>query len=303
MHDDPPLDLGFSWPDDVAALAPAEQKQRTVATSEMCILDDNRRFVRGVIAIPLEVVDRRAEAAAFGVWVEMDGANFQAYQGASLGDGAIVARLPGRLANEIKGFGDTSALEVQVIPQSGDTRPLIEPTDRSHKLAERQQTGVTMATWVELVHLNLPSWSAHELEARSKRYRFELEGPIRGHCERCGSESISLTRFVYFDSHAHAVYYAALTPSHIPRRVNLFVSLGEWGEGSTPRDRDAFALEWRKEGVCLEDAAVARWPDADIMGRGLNRDDALRHSRIGDVFELTDVIPDHDPVLGDFMRS
>jgi hypothetical protein len=159
VHDDPPLDLGFSWPDGVAALDAEEQKQRTDADSETCILDGCRWFVRCVIAI--------------------------------------------------------------------------EISDRSHELAERQRTGITMAAWVELVHLNLPSWSAIELEARSKRYT------------------------------------------------------------STPRDRTAFALEWRPEGIRVEDAATSRWHDAEIMRRGLDREEALRHGRIGDVFELTDVMPDH----------
>src|SRR5262249_1670878 len=107
-----------------------------------------------------------------------------------------------------------------------------------------------------------------------------------------------LTRFVYSDGDAHAVYYAAFSDNHPDRIVSVVVSLGEWGEGATPEKRLAFALRIRSADtefqVTVVDAAESPWTDAAFLGRMLDRDEALKHPWIGEVFHITDHIVTED---------
>jgi hypothetical protein len=121
----------------------------------------------------------------------------------------------------------------------------------------------------------------------------ELEPPHEsGPCECCGGRTTSLTRFVYKDGDAHAVYYARFSNNHPARHVKAAVSIGEWGEGSNPDQRTAFALELRagpeNYEVHLCDASASPWRGSKILGPMLDREAALAHPLIEDVFHITD---------------
>jgi hypothetical protein len=111
-------------------------------------------------------------------------------------------------------------------------------------------------------------------------------------CECCGGKTTLLTRFVYRDNDAHAIYFAQFSYNHPDRVVLATISLGEWGEGTTPAERVAFALKMRAAestyDVALIDAAQSPWKDAVVIGRTLDRVDALAHSRLSEVFHITD---------------
>jgi len=75
---------------------------------------------------------------------------------------------------------------------------------------------------------------------------FEFEPPQASEpCSCCGGKTTALTRFVHKDGDAYAVYYARFSDNHPDRLVLATVSLGEWGKGSRPEQRVAFALEIR----------------------------------------------------------
>jgi len=109
-----------------------------------------------------------------------------------------------------------------------------------------------------------------------------------------------LTRFVYRDNDAYAVYYAGFTDSH-PNRVAVAVSLGEWTEEAGPQDRVAFALElWStatEYQVGLVEPCNSPWRDVAFLGRMLSRAEALEHPWLSDVFHLTDHMISDDPEL------
>lgn len=121
----------------------------------------------------------------------------------------------------------------------------------------------------------------------------ELEQPHEsGPCECCGGITTDLTRFVYKDGDAHAIYYARFSNNHAERIVKAVVSIGEWGEGSTSNQRTSFALELRagpenyEVHVC--DAAASPWRDVELLGPMLDRASALAHPLIDEVFHITD---------------
>lgn len=134
----------------------------------------------------------------------------------------------------------------------------------------------------------------------------ELTDRITGDsCPCCGGRTTCLTRFVYSDGDAHAVYYAAFSDKHRDRIVSVMLSLGEWGEGSTPKDRVAFALRIRfaksECQVMVIDAEQSLWHDAEFLGRMLSRKQALRHPWIQEVFHITDHIVTEDPDVRDYL--
>ena len=127
----------------------------------------------------------------------------------------------------------------------------------------------------------------------------DFEAPRQAVCGRCGNATVQLTRFVYQDDKAYAVYYAAFTPTHADKVVSVLVGLGEWGDDTKgPESRVAFALEMRvaagRYQVGLIDAAGSPWAHVSFLGGILDRAEARRHPLAGDVFHLTDHIVAED---------
>jgi hypothetical protein len=129
--------------------------------------------------------------------------------------------------------------------------------------------------------------------------RIESEPPQRSACECCGKTTIRLTRFVYKDNNAYAVYYAAFTPEHSEKVVTAIIGLGEWGDDRYgPESRVAFPLEIRSTEnqfqVGLVNAEASPWSHVTFLGRILNRQEALKHDWASDVFHITDHIVSED---------
>ena len=120
----------------------------------------------------------------------------------------------------------------------------------------------------------------------------DFEPPVESICECCGNTTVRLTRFVLKDGNAHAVYYAQFTKLHAERALSGLIGLGAWGEDAGPGDRLAFPFRiWVKDEhpvVTLVDASESPWADATFLGRLLNRDEALTHPWIKEVFHITD---------------
>src|SRR5688572_1647140 len=75
IHDSVP-DLAFQWPDPYFGVPEPERKERVRATSDVCAIDDEDFFMRGVILIPILGL---SEQFGLGVWVSQKRENFQAY--------------------------------------------------------------------------------------------------------------------------------------------------------------------------------------------------------------------------------
>lgn len=137
---------------------------------------------------------------------------------------------------------------------------------------------------------------------------FEFEPPSESEpCECCGGRTVALTRFVYNDGDAYAIYYARFSRDHPERVVVATVSLGEWSEDSTPDQRVAFALELRATDkeyqVGLIDAEQSPWQKAKIIGRTLNRDEALAHPRVKEAFHITDHLVIDDALIREYLNA
>ena len=134
----------------------------------------------------------------------------------------------------------------------------------------------------------------------------EFEEPNIFKCECCGNETKKLTRFVYNNDDAYAVYYAQFTLGHKDKAVSGIVSLGEWGEGSESSSRTAFPFRiWSNEEnyqVGLLDKDESPWSDVELLGEILNREEALKHKLLKEVFHITDHITAEDKEVIDFLN-
>lgn len=138
--------------------------------------------------------------------------------------------------------------------------------------------------------------------------RIEFEEPTESQCECCGNTSISLTRFVYKDGDAFAVYYASFTKGHPERNLCGLIGIGEWSDDSVgPEARRAFPFEIRvtedQYQVGLVNAEQSPWRDVTFMGRILDREEALKHEWIGEVFHITDHMVTEDEEIIRFFEA
>jgi hypothetical protein len=81
----------------------------------------------------------------------------------------------------------------------------------------------------------------------------------------------------------------------------------EWWEGSEPSDRVAFPMVlWQNShnyAVTLVDRCDSPWKDVVIIGRVLDRSEALVHPRLHDVYHVTDHIFQEDPEIRAFFAA
>jgi len=138
------------------------------------------------------------------------------------------------------------------------------------------------------------------------KYEIEMSEPSVSNCDCCGGLSVRLTRFVYRDGDAFAIYYAAYSNNHPDNELAMLVSLGEWGEDSEPSQRTAFYCRVRPTEesyeVMLGDAGQSAWGDVDLVGEKLSREEARQHSWKGTAFELLDEAFVQDRSLRGFVQ-
>lgn len=133
----------------------------------------------------------------------------------------------------------------------------------------------------------------------------EFEEPKEERCECCGNTTTRLTRFVYQDGDAFAVYYVLFTEGHDDKVAYSLIGLGEWGEGGEPEMRTAFAVKiWvNKDGwvVTVTDKDESPWSHVEFLGKILDREKALQHPWIKDVYHITDhIVAEDKPVIAFF---
>ena len=136
----------------------------------------------------------------------------------------------------------------------------------------------------------------------------EFEAPRdQSPCPCCGGRTTALTRFVHKDGDAHAVYLATYSDNHPEKVVSIAAGLGEWGDGTTPKDRVAFAMQLRcgEDGyaVSVLDGEHSPWTNAEFLGRLLSREEALKHPLIREAFHLTDHIVLEDEPIKSYLSA
>ncbi|CAD0008073.1 MULTISPECIES: hypothetical protein [Flavobacterium] len=131
--------------------------------------------------------------------------------------------------------------------------------------------------------------------------RIEFEEPILEVCDCCNNETIKLTRFVYKNEDAFAIYYLRFTKSHDDQFAIGIISIGDWGTDDEPKNRFSFPFRiWIGDNdeyqIGLMDKEESPW-NHKILGYILDRKEALDHPWIKEVFHITDHIVMEDKEL------
>jgi hypothetical protein len=149
VHDGLP-DLCFALPDAIFVLEAEERQTRALVSSDLCVLDDTRYFIRCVLEV---AVADHTDVFAYGLWAEVAGRDFNRYavyyntdvpQNHSSFEGLLANRLP--LTEETLGLACSIALSSEE-----GLRPSLRVTDALHTLHEEQETGVTLSRALALV--------------------------------------------------------------------------------------------------------------------------------------------------------
>jgi len=126
-------------------------------------------------------------------------------------------------------------------------------------------------------------------------------------CSCCGSKSVNLTGYVYADDTPRAVYFAGLTEGHPDRAIALAVGIGEWGDGTTPKQRLGFTMSLRTGAsghqVMVINPEESSWSHLTMVGPILSREAALKHPLIGEVFHITDHLVTDDSRIGNYLST
>jgi hypothetical protein len=133
----------------------------------------------------------------------------------------------------------------------------------------------------------------------------ELNDEKSSACDCCGGTTTTLSRWVYKDDSAFALYLARFSDTHPDRTIAVLLSIGGWGTDNAS-GRFSVALEMRVlesgPAVMVVDAATSPWADESFLGQMLDRPTALAHRAIKDVFAITDRMVLDDPPLRAFLQ-
>lgn len=135
-------------------------------------------------------------------------------------------------------------------------------------------------------------------EAEKSMFEIQLSEPRYSICDCCGGRLTNLTRFVIKDDNAFAIYHATFGASHPEKGVLLAIGIdNDWSE-SESLTRVSFPCwifmsnnEYR---VSVTDKAESPWNESKVLGKMLDRQEALEHRFINEVFHLIDHIVEED---------
>ena len=126
-------------------------------------------------------------------------------------------------------------------------------------------------------------------------------------CRCCGETTFMVYGLVYHEGSAHAVYFAGWSEGHRDRGLRLAVSIGEWGEGSTPEGRIAVGLSARlRAGQVIFDVvapADSPWSTFSLLGEMLSETEARAHPYLEAFVDVAKQAVKDDPRVRRFLKQ
>jgi hypothetical protein len=149
IHDGLP-DLCFALPDAIFELDLEQRQARALISSDLCVLDDERYFIRCVLEVGLT---DHTEVFAYGLWAEVAARDFNRYAVYYNTDApAQVATFEGQLANRLPQTEETLGLPCSIALSTEEgLRPNLEILDATHVLHAEQLTGIALDRALALV--------------------------------------------------------------------------------------------------------------------------------------------------------
>jgi hypothetical protein len=140
-HDEPPLHYGFHAPAAWYGVPEGERSQRSLLSSDQCVIDDEHFFIVGNLELP---VAGSQERFSWDVWVSLSARNFsRACELWERPGREIEPPYFGWLSSSIPGYPETLNLKTMVHTRPVGVRPRIELEPTAHPLAVEQREGIT----------------------------------------------------------------------------------------------------------------------------------------------------------------
>jgi hypothetical protein len=139
-HDEWPPDIALRRPDVVWAMPSEEHARRVQENDDLCSIDQERYFIRGVLFVPLT---GRSNSWGIGVWAEVGNRDFTRYLDLYSVDASGQAPFRGTLANELKVIPGVFGSRLEIRFGSASERPVFQAADRFGILGKAQRRGFT----------------------------------------------------------------------------------------------------------------------------------------------------------------
>jgi len=141
-------DIAFDRPAYADNVPVEEREKRVQLTADLCIVDNEYYFIRGVVEIPIH---ESSESFGIGVWVSQKRENFETYR--EQFDTPTIGPFFGWFSNEFIYSGErTLNLKTMVHFRGHGMRPRIELEPTEHPLAVAQREGIPLDEAWAFVH-------------------------------------------------------------------------------------------------------------------------------------------------------
>jgi hypothetical protein len=141
LHPIRETELIYGLPDEIFDLGDGPRAERAKTSLDICMLDNSRMFIRGLLPLPVLGTERPYN---IGVWVELSTDTFrEIYALWSDPDQASHAPFPGALANEVYGCPGSRGLPLEIRLTGPTTRPEFYLIGDGHDLIRQQRAGIT----------------------------------------------------------------------------------------------------------------------------------------------------------------
>lgn len=142
----------FSWdfPAQYLAVPEGERSARVRLTDDVCVIDEEWFFVRGLLELR---VHGYTEPLRYAVWLSLSQSSFAQYMATLEQVDRASAKYFGWLCTAIPGYPDTQLLKTMVHVRQWPTRPFVELEPTDHPLAVEQRGGI-------------PAWRAQQIAER-----------------------------------------------------------------------------------------------------------------------------------------
>lgn len=134
-------EIAYSYPFYYFTVPAEDRDRRCDTTTEYCIIDNEDRFIRGVLSIPIRETE---QCYSIGAWMSVSERNLNAYLAFQRAECVEPPWMTGYLSNELEGFPSCLELVVGTQPTAPERRPLLTISPGSHPLGKLQSWGITL---------------------------------------------------------------------------------------------------------------------------------------------------------------
>lgn len=147
------MDVAFTLPDAIHAVPEEQRAARGRTHSDLCSLDDQRFFIRGVVYAP---VQQLGTLFGWGVWAEVSRAVFLRYQELYDRDASGEPPAAGVLANVPPGY-ERIEQPLEILFGPPDQRPTFRLVPTDSELYREQVEGLPVRKWHRIIERYLGS--------------------------------------------------------------------------------------------------------------------------------------------------